>query len=194
MSNIQDNPDDEYVNIKDLDIEHVDAKLDTEDCALPVYQLQPIDNTNKCVFMEVGKFSKSPSVFINKFKFLSDSQCTILGCLYTDEEFKLLADICMFPIFRILITKEGVGNIGNVILYFSTTVHQDQNKDIMDFTTGRNDLKKEVIGKYTLTFHHDVESTELILGEKNEYIDTGSMIEWMIESLHSNELLDYLNL
>jgi len=196
MNNLIDTSDDEYVNVNELDIEHIDAKLDTEDNTMPVYQLQPIDNTNKCVFMEVGKFSKSPSVFINKFTFINDYQCTILACLYTNEELKLLGDIGRFPIFRILITTEKKGVVGNMILYFSTDIHQKEDgyNNIMDYTTGRNDIKNEIVGSYTLTFHHDIESTELVIDHKDAYVSTQHMIEWMIESLHCNELLEHLHL
>ncbi len=173
--------DNEYIDISKLKVNYLDENYEEKND--PVYQVQPIINTNKATIMEVGKFKKVPEVLINQFDLSPKERCLILSSIFNKNDLQKISKKCSFSIIRILVNYNSgkkLKPIGCLMLFFHTFAHYKKSICITEYLSSEDNIVK-LDGYFSISFHYD--EKKIILENSREYCGTPKMIDKMIAYL-----------
>ena len=193
----------EYIKIKDLDVEYKSDKefgLDYDELLEKegdsVYQFQPIKDSNRCTIMKVGKFVKIPSILCNEFDLNKKIRCLITSSLYSIIKLEENEKQCRFNMKRIIINDKSMNGklsqIGCIMLNFNTFVHiQNKNNGTVLYYLSTKYHLNELDGFFSISFHYEDKVINLEIIKK--YLGDIEMLEKMIYYLSSPNVYKIIN-
>ena len=176
----------EYVDLKKATNltykdEYLDEDLYLDDKCVSGYQVQSMDNTNWSYIIEVGKFTKIPSVIINKFDLSPKVKCIITSCFYDKKT--LIESNGTLSMIKLLINSntDQLRPVGCLLLNFNTT------GNLLDCLYKGAKLD----GYWTITFH--IKDRLIILEEYRKYLGNSKMIEELITHVLDDRIQHIIN-
>jgi hypothetical protein len=191
---------DEYINISELNINKNDQNDDSlredyyeselEKHGKPIYQIQAYDNKNHVIIRQVGLFTKTPSILINKFDISDKIHCVLTSNFHDNKSIEDSVSESRFIMMKMLINHNVLDNlrpIGCINICFNSS---EQLNDYNNHLSSKDNLKK-INGSFLITFNY--ENKHILLEQIPKYLGNYGMLEKMLYYISTYEIKEILD-